>query len=108
MEFVTTTIGARSLIFEDYRYVINRSGRNDSIFWRCAKSRSCSGSLTTIKSEIISSRAGEHTHPPNGAEMTACKTVEMMKTRVKESLDPIPAVYQQQLVEVSASEICTK
>ena len=104
MEFVTTTRGARSLIFEGYRYVINRRGRNDSIFWRCAKSRSCSGSLKTIKREIVSSRVGEHTHPPDEAEMTACKTVEMMKKRVKETIDPIPAVYQQQLVEVSASE----
>ena len=85
MEFVTTTRGARSLIFEG-----NRRGRNDSIFWRCAKSRSCSGNLKTIKSEIVSCRAGEHTHPP---EITACKTVEMMKTRVKETIVPIPAVY---------------
>ena len=104
MEFVTTTRGARSLIFEGYRYVINRRGRNDSIFWRCAKSRSCRGSLTTIKGEIVSSRASEHTHPPDGAEMTACKAVEIMKTKVKETIDPIPAVYQQQLVEVSASQ----
>ena len=36
--------------------------------------------------------------------MTACKAVEIMKTKVKETIDPIPAVYQQQLVEVSASQ----
>ena len=46
MEFVTTTRGARSLIFEGYRYIINRRGRDDRIFWRCAISRSCSGGLT--------------------------------------------------------------
>ena len=44
------------------------------------------------------------THPPDGAEMTACKAVEIIKTKVKETIDPIPAVYQHQLVEVSASQ----
>ena len=83
MEFVTTIRGARSLIFEGYKYIINRRGRNDIIFWRCAISRSCSGGLTTINNEIASSRAGEHSHPPDGAEMIACKAVEMMKTKIK-------------------------
>ena len=46
MEFVTTTRGARSLIYEGHRYIINSRGRIDRIFWRCAISRSCSGGLT--------------------------------------------------------------
>ena len=82
MEFVTTTRSTSSLIFEGYMYVINKRGRNDSIFWRCAKSRSCSGSLTTSKGEFVSSRASEHTQLPDGAEMTACKAVDIMKTKV--------------------------
>ena len=63
-------------------------------------SSSCIGSLTTIKSEIVSSRADKHTHQPNGAEMRACQAVEMIKSKIKETI----YVYQQQLVEVSASE----
>ena len=73
MEFVTTIRGARSLILEGYRYIINGRGRDDRIFWRCAISRSCSGGFTTIKNEIVSSRAGEHSHPPDGSEMIAYK-----------------------------------
>ena len=51
--------------YEGYKYVINRRGRVDRIFWRCAKSRSCSGGLTSINSEIVSTRANEHSHPPH-------------------------------------------
>ena len=36
MEFVTTQRGARSLIYEGHKYVINRRGRDGRIFWRCA------------------------------------------------------------------------
>ena len=34
MEFVTTTRGARSLIYGGYKYVINLRGRDDRIFRR--------------------------------------------------------------------------
>ena len=73
MKFVTTTRGARSLIYEGYKYVIYRRVRNDRIFWRCLKSRSCSGGLTSINSEIASSRANEHSYPADEAEVTASK-----------------------------------
>ena len=102
MEFVTTTRGARSLIYEGYKYVINRRGRDDRIFWRCAETRSCSGGLTSINSEIVSSRANEHSHPPDEAEVTAYKAVDKIKTKTMESIDPVPAIYQQQPAEVSA------
>ena len=104
MEFVTTTRGGRALIYEGYKYVLNRRGRDERIFWRCAKSRCCSGALTTINDEIVSSRASEHNHPPNEAEMIACKAVESMKQAVKEKINPVPALYQQQLREILARE----
>ena len=79
MEFVTTIRGGQALIHEGYKYVLNRQGHDDRIFWRCAKSRCCSGALNTINDEIVSSTASEHNHPPNDAGMIACKAVESMK-----------------------------
>ena len=63
MEFVTTQRGARFLIYEGHKYVINRRGRDGRIFWRCAKSRQCKGAVTTKENEIISSRSDEYNHP---------------------------------------------
>ena len=68
MEFVKTKRGARALLHEGYRYVINRRGRDERIFWRCSKSRTCSGSLCTLDDQIISSRKDQHNHPPDEAE----------------------------------------
>ena len=75
MEFVTTIRGGQALIHEGYKYVLNRRGHDDRIFWRCAKSHCCN----TINDEIVSSTASEHNHPPNDAGMIACKAVESMK-----------------------------
>ena len=56
-----------------------------------------------MNDEIVSSRTSKHNHPPDEAEMTASKAVEAMKQKIKESIDPLPTIYQQQLQEVSAS-----
>ena len=100
MEFVTTTRGGRPLIHEGYNYVLNSRGRDERIFWRCGKSCCCSGALTTINYEIVSSRASEHNHPSNDAEMIACKAIASMKQAVKDKIDPVPALYQHQLREI--------
>ena len=36
--------------------------------------------------------------------MIACKAIESMKQAVKDKIDPVPALYQQQLRELSAKE----
>ena len=38
--------------------------------------------------------ATEHNYAPDEAEMTACKAVEAMKQKIKESNDPVQAIYQ--------------
>ena len=77
-------------------------GWDADILWRCAKSWNCSGCLKTINNEIISSRVREHNHSPDTTEMTTCKVKGEMKGKVKESIDQLRSIYQQQLVEVSA------
>ena len=60
--------------------------------------------MTTKENEIISSRSDEHNHPPNEAEIVASMAVEKMKQQVQEKIDPVPAIYQQQLRELSSRE----
>ena len=59
--------GARALLYKGYKYAINRQGRDDRIFWRCAKSCTCSGSLRTMDDQIVSKK-NIHNHPPDEAE----------------------------------------
>ena len=101
MEFVKTKRGARALLHEGYRYVINRRGRDERIFWRCSKSRTCSGSLCTLDDQIISSRKDQHNHPPDEAETEVEKIVDSMKDKVRTTAQPIPAVYNEEIQAVA-------
>ena len=102
MEFISTNRGARALVYEGYKYQINRRGLDGRIFWRCSKSRTCSGTLTTLNGEIISNRADQHSHPADDSEISACKTLETIKTTIRESIDPVPSIYQRSMIEISA------
>ena len=51
-----------------------------------------------------STLASHFNHPPNEAEIVACMAVEKMKRQVQEKIDPVPAIYQQQLRELSPRE----
>ena len=101
MEFVKTKRGARALLYEGYRYVINRRGRDERIFWRCSKSRTCSGSLCTLDDQIISSRKDQHNHPPDEAETEVEKIVDSMKDKVRTTAQPIPAIYNEEIQAVA-------
>ena len=68
MEYITTKTGGRALIYQGHRYVINRRGQDGRIFWRCAVSRPCSGSVTTILNVILSQQY-IHSHRPDVAEI---------------------------------------
>ena len=92
MEFSITQRGARSLVYQGYKYVINRRGRDGKILWRCAKSRSCSGGMTTMDNEIISPR-DTHNHPSDAAELEAEKITMTIKCKAMESAQPIQTLY---------------
>lgn len=100
MEFTTTQRGARSLIYGGYKYVINRRGRDGRIFWRCAKSRACTGSVTTLEDEVLSSR-DTHNHPSNPVELESEKIVSSLKRKAMETAQPIPTLYLNEVHQVS-------
>ena len=80
MEFITTKRGARAIVYEGHKYVLNRRGRDGRIFWRCGRNRSCSGSLCTLVDEIISQK-DTHNHPPDDAEIQAEKIVSSIRAK---------------------------
>ena len=111
MEFVKTKRGAQALLHEGYKYVINQWGRDDWIFWRCAKSRTCSGSLCTMDDQIVL-RKDIHNHPPDEAETEVEKIVGSLKEKVQTTAQPIPAVYNEGIQAIACrsdrDEIVTK
>ena len=68
---------------------------------RCGKNRSCGGSITSLDGTTLSTRADEHNHPSNEAEMISIKSLDKMKISVKETVDSIPSIYEKNMVEIS-------
>ena len=77
-------------------YVINRKGRDGRVFWRCHKSRQCSGGLTTLDNTAVSTRS-THNHPADPAEVKAHKIKAKLKNIAKETVQPLPTLYSQEV-----------
>ena len=88
-----TKRGARAIVYEGHKYVLNRRGRDGRILWRCGRNRSCSKSLCTLEDEIISQK-DTHNHPPDDAEIQAEKIVNSIRAKARDTIQPIPAVYK--------------
>ena len=58
--------------------------------------------MTTLDNEIVSVR-DTHNHPPDAAEMEAEKVIATIKEKAKESINPVPAVYDRSEVQHLAS-----
>ena len=101
MEFVPTNKGARCLIYQGYKYHIYRRGRDEHIYWRYARSRSCSGRVITLHDELVTVK-DSHSHPPDVAGIEVEKIVSALKKKVAESSQPIAQLYQNELQNISS------
>ena len=66
------------------------------MFWRCGRSRTCSGSLTTLDEQLFSKR-DTHNHPADKAELEAEKIVDAIRKQARETARPIPTVYHEEI-----------
>ena len=63
-QFVQTHRGGKALLYEGYKYLKIRDGK-ECTFWRCERHKNqCSARVTTYEGSVQSSR-GEHNHPPD-------------------------------------------
>ena len=79
---------------------LSTAGRDDKIYWRCAKSRSSSGSVTTQDNQIVATN-DSHNHPPYQAALEADKIVSTLKKKAAETIQPVPLTYQEQLQHIA-------
>eukprot|EP00099_Drosophila_melanogaster_P013122 NP_001287450.1 pre-mod(mdg4)-AB, isoform A [Drosophila melanogaster] len=72
IQYTTTQRGRVMLVYEGYRYVVNRQSLKN-VFWRCSRyvKHSCRATLVTSKVQEVTLRiAGTpHTHAPEVSSM---------------------------------------
>lgn len=104
MEFITTQKGAQSLLWEGSRFTINRKMANGTIYWRCSK-RSCPARITTDGEQLLQQTNG-HNHPVDPVELRVEEIKSKLRKRAREEVVPIPAIYNDALVELSTQQDC--
>ena len=99
-QFIETYRGGKALLYEGYKYLKIRDGK-DYTFWRCERHRSqCSAKVTTHESTVQSCR-GEHNHPPDVTANQVVQTIGKMRKRAHEESTTIPLIYNEALQDLS-------
>ena len=101
MKYTTTQRGGRVLLFEGYRYQVNRKGKEDRIFWRC-HNRQCPGRLSTQGETVLSSKP--HDHPSDNIDNAVEKVKAQLRKDARDKTVPIPQLFNDALAELAMQE----
>lgn len=98
MEYIKLSRGGTVLLYEGFRYQINRRGTNDRIFWRC-HDRQCKDRLSTQNDQVLSSTP--HNHPSNQVDNNIEQLKHVARENAKTSTEPVPAIFNDIVVHVA-------
>ncbi|XP_064631726.1 uncharacterized protein LOC135500763 [Lineus longissimus] len=94
-QFVPTKRGGESLIYREFKFRLNRKGRDGKRHWKCIVETCRANAVTDRANSVI--KVGEHNHLSNPAKLTAEKIVRGIKRRAFEEVVPIPRIYQEEV-----------
>ncbi len=85
--------------------MINRRGRDGTVYWRCTRSRNghCTGTLTTGPDEDLVSIKNTHNHSPDPAETEVKKIISSLKERTPTDIRPVTMLYWEEIHKVAAA-----
>ena len=84
--------------------MLNRRGRDGSVYWRCTRSRNshCNGTITTDINDRLVSIKDTHNHPRDDSAIVAKKIVSDLKTTTLDNIRPVPQLYLEEIQKVAA------
>ena len=97
MEYCKSSRGGDQLLFEGFRYQVNRRGNNGKVFWRC-HNRNCPGRIV-VEHETVGSKT-QHSHQPDNNSDNVKNLISTLRTQCQESVDTIPKLYNDMLVTI--------
>ena len=100
MELITIQKGA-ALIWQGYKFTLNRTMANGKKYWRCSK-RSFPARLTSEGVEVTQQTNG-HNHAIDGVEAQVEGVKHNLRKRAREEVTPIPSIYNDTLVDIATN-----
>ena len=84
--------------------MMNRRGRDGSVYWRCTRSRNshCNGTITTDIDDRLVFIKDTHNHPRDDSAIVAKKIVNHLKTTTQDNIRPVLQLYLEEIQKVAA------
>jgi len=102
MEFVTTQKGGKMLLYEGFKYTVNRNGKDNKVYWRC-HIRKCPGRAVSDGEQFVSSTT--HDHDADGAFTAVEKIKHTLRQKcMTQTRDTVCKVYNTALEEIAELE----
>ena len=101
MEIITTQKGGEALIWQGYKFTLNRTMANGKKYWRCSK-RSCPARFTSEGVEVTQQTNGRN-HAIHGVEAQVERVKHNLRKRAQEEVTPILSIYNDALVDIATN-----
>lgn len=107
VEYYTTKYGKTGVFYDGYAYYLKRQNKFSDVY--ICRHRNCQSILKVCEGAVVENE-DLHDHEMDLVYAEIRKTMNEMKTRAKETLDPIPSIYTECLSdlhsrdEIAASE----
>ena len=101
MEIITTQKGGEALIWQGYKFTLNRTMANGNKYWRCSK-RSCLARLTSDGDEVTQQTNG-YNHAIDGVEAQVERVKHNLRKQAREEVTPIQSIYNDALVDIATN-----
>ena len=88
-----------------YRYSVKtrKRGRDaELVYWKCTE-KDCPGTENT-RDNILTSLPRDHNHPPSDADVKSKLFMAHIKEKVRNCLNPIPTLYEDEIVQLRTRE----
>lgn len=101
VRFIENSRGSQTLVHNEYMFSL-KTRRGDRSYWNCVN-RDCTAKINT-QNGIPTKIMVNHNHPQDPLGVTAKQLMSNVRKRVRETIEPIPAIYDDMLANLRTPE----
>ena len=101
VKFTTNRLGTQNLVHIGFKFQ-TKNRRRDRTYWKCS-TINCPATINT-HNNLPTKVADYHNHPADHMTLKVDDVLQQMKTRCRNELTLVPAIYEEQLVKLRHTE----
>ena len=101
VKFTTNRLGTQNFVRIGFKFQ-TKNRRRDRTYWKCS-TINCPATINT-HNNLPTKVADYHNHPADHMTLKVDDVLQQMKTRCRNELTLVPAIYEEQLVKLRHTE----